>query len=1283
MYPGSLHNHTDYSNFRLRDAISTVEGLMDYALELGHEVIAFTEHETVSNSVNIIEAYEARKKDNPNFKVILGNEIYLTRNGLNAENFDATKDKYFHFILLAKDKEGHKQIRELSTRAWMRSYMARGMRRVPTYYQDLEEIIKPNQGHVIFSTACLGGQLPQLILKYKQNKTKENFNNIVKWCKYIEDIAGKGNFYLELQPSYNEEQIIVNKTMIDISKFLDIPYIITTDSHYINKEERFIHEVYLKSQSGDREVAEFYNSTYLMGTEELEEYLSYLSKEQLDEAYKNIRDIKNQCEDYDLRKNLRIPELPWKDTYITDKEVNKYLSKIPNLKYFVNSSFEGDKLLAKMIIQGIQEKKDELDNQDTYDEIDIELDSVWQSSLVNKAHWSSYFLNLQKIIDTVWEAGSLVGPGRGSGVGFLILYILGITQINPLKETTKTYPWRFLNPARVSVLDVDFDISGLKRSQVLDKFREVYGETRVANVLTLGTEKSKSAILTAARGLGIDNDIAQYIASLVPSDRGLIRSLNQCYYGDEENDMKPVAPFVQEMKQYPNLWEVASRIEGIICRTGIHAGGVIFVDEPFTEAGALMRAPDGTIITQFELHTCEKISFIKYDALSVEAEDKIQNCLELLLKYGYLEDKGSLKANYESAIGVYNLERNAPDMWKMVWEHKIQSLFQMEKDSGIQGIALTKPKSVDDLATLNSVIRLMAQEKGAEQPLQKYARYKNDPSLWYKEMELYGLTKEEQKILEPILATSYGICESQEKFMTLVQIPECGGFDLNWADRLRKSIAKKNPKDYQLLEKEYFERVEEKGLSKNLCEYVWHVLIATSRGYGFNQSHTLAYSLVGLQEMNLAYRFPIIFWNCANLIVDSGAIEGLEDKTANYGKIAIAVNKIKAQTDTSVSLIDINKSELSFTPDAENNKIYFGMAGLQGVGNEVCQQIIENRPYNSFEDFRQKTKVNKTVTIALIKSGAFDQFGQRKDIMEQYLREVSEPKKRLTMQNFNGLIEKNLIPQELNFQKRLFVFNKALRKNKYKDYFILKADNFYKFYNTFFDVDKLVPVENKLGIDQKLWKKMYDEKMKPAKEYISKNQKQMLTNFNNQLFQEQWDKYALGSYSTWEMESLGTYEHEHELSKIPYDLYGISSYSELSDIPQVDYTFKKNGIEIPIFKTTRIIGTIIAKDELHSSATILTPEKDVVTIKMGKDYFARYNKRISEIMPDGTKKMRENGFFQRGTLVMVNGYRRGKTFVLKAYKRTNSHQLYKITNVYKDGSLDMTNKRYGEEEEAI
>ena len=190
-YPGSLHNHTDFSNFRLRDAISTIDGLIDYSLELGQEVIAFTEHETLANSIKIEEYYDKIKADNPNFKVIRGNEIYLVRNGLNKDNFDAEKDRYFHFILLAKDAIGHKQLRELSTRAWMRSYMGRGMRRVPTYYSDLEEIVGKNRGHVIASTACLGGQLPQLLLDFRNSRTKDTYKKIIDWCKYIQGIFGK------------------------------------------------------------------------------------------------------------------------------------------------------------------------------------------------------------------------------------------------------------------------------------------------------------------------------------------------------------------------------------------------------------------------------------------------------------------------------------------------------------------------------------------------------------------------------------------------------------------------------------------------------------------------------------------------------------------------------------------------------------------------------------------------------------------------------------------------------------------------------------------------------------------------------------------------------------------------------------------------------------------------------------------------------------------------------------------------------------------------------------
>lgn len=659
--------------------------------------------------------------------------------------------------------------------------------------------------------------------------------------------------------------------------------------------------------------------------------------------------------------------------------------------------------------------------------------------------------------------------------------------------------------------------------------------------------------------------------------------------------------------------------------------------------------------------------------------DKIQVCLELLVKYGYLKWAGTLRKTYEDAIGIYNLERTDSKMWKMVWEHKIQSLFQMEKSSGIQGIALTHPKSVDDLATLNSVIRLMAQEKGAETPLEKYARFKKDISLWYQEMDSYGLTKEEQKILEPVLKISYGICESQERFMMLVQIPECGGFDLNFADRLRKSVAKKRPEEYKKCEKEYFERVQELGLSKNLCNYVWNVCVATSRGYGFNLSHTLGYSLVALQEMNLAYKYPIIFWNCANLIVDSGTIEGIDDKTSDYNKIARAVNKNKL-AGIKVSLIDVNKSELSFTPDAETNTIHYGLGGLQGVGNEVAQMIIDNRPYDSVEDFMDKTKVNKTVMVSLIKSGAFDQFGKRKDIMKQYLYTTINPKKRLTMQNFNALIENSLMPQKLKFQKQVFNFNKGLKKDcKYNtDYFALDGV-YYKFYVKFFNEDNIEPIDNKLCLNKKTWKKEYDSVMSVAKQYVTDNQQELLDKLNNKMLKDAWNKYAAGTISHWEMESLGMYYHKHELTNIDNSLYDIIDYTRLDRTPIVDYTFKRNGAEIPIFKTFKIAGTVIAKDEMHSQITLLTTT-GVVEVKMSKEYFSQYNKRISEIRPDGTKKIMEQGFFQRGMMLVCNGIRRGDTFVLKAYKRKGNvqHQLYKITKINKDGTIEMTNNRYGE-----
>lgn len=606
-FGGSLHNHTQYSNLRLRDCIIKETDLIDYAIELGHELVAITDHETIANSIKVEKYYKKIKEKHPDFKIVFGNEIYLCRNGLNASNYNKENDKYYHFILLARDAIGHQQIREISTRAWLRSYMARGMRRVPTYYNDLFEIIGTNPGHVIGSTACLGGALPTQILRAIKNPAL--LPKIEIWLKQMDSLFGHGNFYLEMQPSKNSDQVYVNKELLKYSEQFNIPYIITTDSHYLKREDRVFHKAYLNAQNGDREVDDFYATTYLMNTEELESYFKYFNEDVLQTAYKNILDIKEKIEDFSLLRPLKIPSLKWKEQNVLMgyKERLYLYEKIPFLETFATSKYESDQILVEAVLKGI-EKHPDLQEDEAYEEINACLEDTWISSNVNNARWSAYYLNLQNIIDICWDAGSLVGCGRGSGVGFILLYCLDITQINPLREKTKTYRWRFLNPERVSVLDIDFDIEGTKRAQVLNAFRKYYGENRVANVATYRTEKSKSAILTAARGLGIDVDIAQYIASLIPADRGMLRTLDQCYNGDKENDYPPVKQFVTEMNNYPELWNMAQKIEGLVCGSGLHAGGVIFVDEPFTNSTALMRAPDGTICTQFELHDCEDVS---------------------------------------------------------------------------------------------------------------------------------------------------------------------------------------------------------------------------------------------------------------------------------------------------------------------------------------------------------------------------------------------------------------------------------------------------------------------------------------------------------------------------------------------------------------------------------------------------------------------------------------------------------------------------------------------------
>lgn len=840
---GSIHDHTDRSNFRIRDSINRLNELCWYAAkELKHNFIAITDHETIATAIECQEIEQEIRKEFPNFKVIRGNEIYLCRNGLSKENYIRGEDKFYHFILLAKDAIGHEQIREISTRAWNRCFLQGRMMRVPTYYSDLQDIIGKNPGHVIFSQACIGSKVAQLVLEYNKTKNKETYEYIEWWVQNIAKICGKENYFLEVQPSFSEEQIIVNQFYKTLSEKLDIPVVISLDAHYLKKEDEPLHHAFLTAQEGERETSEFYASTYMMSREEIHKYMDeFIGQETVSKWMNNTKLIYDMCCDYDLTHPLHIPYLPKTIDHITNNEFNLFKDKIKELEYFYTSPHQSDKDMCAAIVKKILTNS-EYNNNKTFSMIDECLTAIRLASEKQNTQWSAYLLNLRDYVNVIWEKGnSLTGISRGSGGGFILLNILGITQLNPAREKAPLRAWRFLNPERVSPLDVDLDCESGKRPQIYTALQEAYGKDRVSKVLTLRTEKSKSALLTACRGLNIDPDDAAYLASFIKADRGIPRSLKQTFYGDPENDILPDKTFQDLMtNRYSKVWEVALKIENLCCGIGSHAGGVIFYDEPITKTTALMQTTNGDVITQFDLHQAEKTGLIKIDLLSIEALDKIRACLDLLIKYKYVNSDGkTLRQIYEDTLGTYNLERDDPKMWQMLYDHKITSLFQMEEQSGIKGITLTHPTSVEELASINSIMRLMATEKGAKQPLDIFAERKNNPQLWENEMISYGLSIKEREWLHKWLDNTYGICETQETLMSMLQEPEIGEHSLLFSDRVRKSIAKKKPEEFLQCQKEFFQTIQEKQLSLKLAHYTWDVVFAMSRGYSFNYTRRI------------------------------------------------------------------------------------------------------------------------------------------------------------------------------------------------------------------------------------------------------------------------------------------------------------------------------------------------------------------------------------------------------------------------------------------------------------
>ena len=1283
-----VHNHTDRSNIRLLDCINRPKALIDKAIELGLSGIAITDHECLSAHMEVNQYAKKIKETHPDFKIALGNEIYLV-------DERGPKQKYYHFILIAKDAEGHRALREMSSIAWYNAYVDRGMERVPITKRELKEVMERYKGHVIATTACMGGELSTLaydmsVAEDKGDKEIQQlcYDNIINFMKFCLEVFGT-DFYIECAPSTAEDQKRVNRKLWKIAHAYDIPMVIGTDAHYLTKEDRFVHKAYLNSKGGEREVDDFYEFARLMDFDEAEEILAEsfdVHKDVAEQIIKNTLLIQNKIEEYSLERKQIVPKVkvPFYESYqiyqMLPEDISwDFASKWPTLDRIMAAGNDQERYWlaeceASMLEKGFINKLE------YWDRLEIEADVINYIGEKLDDCLFAYFNTFKHYIDLFWECGSTVGPGRGSATGFLSNYLLGITQLDPIRWGLPY--WRFLNKERAELPDIDIDLAPSKRPAIFKAIREERGELGLVQVATFGTEGTKSAILTACRGYrsedypdGIDVDVAQYMSSLIPQERGFLWSISDVIHGNPDKDRKPVTTFIREVGQYPGLLNIIVSIEGLVNKRSSHASGVILYGEDPYETAAFMRTPSGDLITCYDLHMAEAAGDTKYDFLVTEISDKIIKCFELLKNDNKVENLG-LRDLYNKYIHPEVIDTTDKRIWEHLAAGDVMDVFQFSTGVGLAIAKKLKPKDPMEMTAANAMMRLMS-EKGKESQQDRFVRIqKVGIGAFDREMRQANLNEDMIKLMHKHCDRYYGCCAIQEQMMEILM--DVANFTLGEANSARKVVAKKQMSKIPDLRAQVYERFDD----RKAADYVWEVAVAPQLGYAFSLNHSLPYSFVGIQSIYFVMNFNPIYWNTACLIVNSGATDEEAGGQTDYGKIAKAIGDI-ISSGIKVSLANINKSGFGFAPDVENNQILFGMKGMLNVGDDIIASIIENRPYSSIKDFYYKVKPTKQTMISLIKGGAFDEMEDRKFAMAWYLWETCDKKTRITLQNMPSLIKYGMLPEDTEeriMARRVYEFNRYLKAitkadpYAYKDMYSLDTRAISFLYEI--DCEELTITDNiSHFLRIKDWDKVYQKYMDVFRDWIAKDKNEILTKLNTIIFKEDWDKYAQGNISSWEMEALCFYYHEHELAHLNQYRYGFADFNKLPEDPVIDRTFTKGGKEIKIFKLDKICGTCIAKNKVKSTVTLLTTT-GVVNVKFRKEYFSLFDKQISVRGEDGVKHVVEKSWFNRGNMIVVNGMRSGDDFISKKYASTSGHQLYRIEKINEDGTLELKDHRY-------
>ncbi|MCL2197477.1 MAG: DNA polymerase III subunit alpha [Defluviitaleaceae bacterium] len=907
-----LHVHTEYS---LLDGAAKIGELARRTREMGMDSLAITDHGVMYGAIDFYKACERE-----GIKPILGCEVYVAPGSrfVKERREDGT---YHHLVLLAENMEGYRNLIKLVSLGFTEGF----------YYKprvDVEILREYSKG-IIALSACISGVVAGPLLSHGYEAGKE------KALLYSE-IFGEGNFFLEIQENGIPEQTQANNLLIRLANETGLPLVATNDVHYIDKNDAEAQDILLCVQTGktvqdEKRMSMSTDQFYLKTPEEMYAHFSHVPQ-----ALENTKLIADRC-------NIEI-------------KFNEY--KLP--VFVVPDGVGSFEYLQMQCRAGLESRyADKVDDLTPYHErLDFELGVIRDMGFVE------YFLIVWDFIRYARENLIMVGPGRGSGAGSIVAYVLRITDVDPIPYNLLFE--RFLNPERVSMPDFDIDFCYERRQEVIDYVIEKYGADHVAQIITFGTMKAKAVTRDVGRALAMPYSDVDRVAKMIPGDLGmtLTRALQvnpelKAAYDEEEDTHK--------------LLDMSLRLEGLSRHAGTHAAGVVICDKPVIDYVPL-NLNDGVVTTQFPMGTCEELGLLKMDFLGLRTLTVLRIAAE------------EVKRGKGIEIDVHNWPYgyDDPKVYEMISAGKTSGVFQLESGGMTSFMRDLQPQSLEDLTAGISLYR-----PGPMDFIPQYIKGKRNPAkIQYMHPSL-----------KPILEATYGCIVYQEQVMQIVR--DLAGYSLGRSDLMRRAMSKKKA-DVMAEERRNFIHGLEKdgvpgcvknGIPEKVAGEIFDAMDKFA-AYAFNKSHAACYAVVGYQTAFLKCYHPVEFM--------AAMMTSVMDASA---KVAQYIHECKKM---GITLLppDVNEGFGAFSVDGEN--IRFGLSSIKNVGRGAVEALVrereENGKYKGIADFIKRLSdsndVNKRCLESLIRAGAFDSLGGKR---AQYIAVYQDIQTGLALQKKNTL----------------------------------------------------------------------------------------------------------------------------------------------------------------------------------------------------------------------------------------------------------------------------------------